>query len=149
MPFGYMLIGITLIGPLLGLLIFVPASFLQRLLFRVSFGVHLHYRDTAAWIAWSLTPLIWTSVLVLPIQLGVFGLILFSTNPAPWMVLPLPFWMLGALGVVALVWSMLLLPLGFRVYGPAYRRILLQQAIVWLFLGSLVAIGGELLRSFA
>lgn len=149
MPFGYMLLGIVLIGPLLGIAVFVPIAFFQGLLFRLSFGIRLRYRDAGAWLAWSLTPLVWTTVLILPILLGVFGLILFSTNPPPWSFLPLPFWMLSVLCVITLLWSMLLLPLGFRIHGPAYRMILLQQTGVWLLLAAAIGIGAALLHAFA
>jgi hypothetical protein len=148
-PFGYMLLGIIVLGPLLGLLFFTLAAFSQTLIFRISFGVHLRYRDIASSIAWSMSPLIWASVLILPIQLGVFGLILFSTNPAPWIVLPLPFWLLGILDVAALVWSMLLFPFGLRMYGPPYRLLLIQQVPMWLLLAAVVAGGSELLRILA
>ena len=141
------LLGIILIAPLIGLLLFVLLSLFQRLLFRIFFGVRLKYREAAAWLAWSLTPLAWISVLVLPILLGVFGLILFSTNPAPWNLLPLPFWMLTGLGVVGIVWSILLMPVGFCIHGPTYRTVLSQQAAIWLLLGGLIVAGAEILRA--
>lgn len=147
MPFGYMLFGITIFGPLLGLLFLITVASFLRIIIRLSNGVQVPYREAAAWFAWSLTPLIWVSVLVLPVFLGVFGLILFSTNPAPWIMLPLPFWMLSTLAVVALAWSILLLPLGYRVYGPSYRTLILQQAGVWLLLVAFIALGAELLRA--
>ncbi|MBE0645195.1 MAG: hypothetical protein IH600_14020 [Bacteroidetes bacterium] len=149
MPFGYLLLGVVAVGPVLGLLLLAAASLLQRLLFRLFFGVILRYRETAAWVAWSLTPMMWASVIVFPIQLSVFGLILFSTNPAPWQLLPLPFWMLGILSMISVIWSLLLLPLGFRVHGPSYKSILIQQVPLWLFLAIMVLVGAELLRAFA
>jgi hypothetical protein len=149
MPFGYILLGIVVLGPILGLLLLGSATLMLRLLFRFATGTRLRYREAAAYVAWSMTPLMWMSVLVLPTLLSVFGLILFSTNPAPWQFMPLPFWLLGIPVLLSLLWSVLLLPLGFRIHGPAYRTILVQQTPYWLLLAAAVWAGAEILRAFA
>jgi hypothetical protein len=145
--FGYMLAGIVLLGPLLGLLLFVFATLSQKAFFRLRFGVAVAYRHAAALVAWSFAPVMWVSVVVLPLQLGVFGPILFSTNPAPWDLLPLPFWIFAILNALSFLWSVILLPLGFRVYGPAYRSVLLQQLPLLIVYSALVLLCARILRT--
>ncbi len=147
--FGYVVTGILLAGPVVGLMLLSGATLVLRLLFRLGSGVRLRYRDAAAWIAWSLTPVMWASVVILPVQLGVFGLILFSTNPSPWQFMPVPFWLLGIPAMISVPWSMLLLPFGFRVHGVRYRTLFFQQLPFWLLLAAAVWAGASLLRAIA
>ena len=76
--------------------------------------------------------MMWASVIMLPLMLGIFGLLLFSTNPPPWDVLPIPFWSLGAMTALSIPWSMILLPLGFRVHGPSYFALFRTLLLFWL-----------------
>jgi len=147
LPFGYMLGAIVLLGPPLGLLLLTLFTLGQKALFRWRFGIVVAYRDTSALIAWSFAPVMWASVLVLPLQLGVFGFILFSTNPSPWDLLPLPFWIFAVLSVLSTLWTVLLLPLGFRIYGPAYRSVLLQQIPLLLVFAGFVFLCSRILRT--
>jgi hypothetical protein len=146
-PFASILAATVLAGLLSGLLLFPLMALWQRMLMRLLFGVSIGYRESAAWIAWSLSPLMWASVIVLPLLLGLFGSLLFASDPAPWDVLPFPFWSLGILCATTVPWSMLLLPLGFRVHGVSYRRLLLQQLATWLLPAAAIAFGVAFLRS--
>lgn len=132
MPFGLALFGVVVGGPLAGLLLLPVAALWLRLLLRLLHGIRLRYRDAASVLAWSLTPMMWASVILLPLMLGVFGILLFSTNPPPWDVLPLPFWALGVLSALSVPWSMILLPLGFRVHGPSYLELFRTLLLFWL-----------------
>jgi len=76
----------------------------------------------------------WASVIVLPLQLGLFGLTLFSVNPPAWQVQPLPFWMLASLDAVALIWSAVLLPRSLAAYGIPYGRAMMLYMPFWLYL---------------
>ncbi|MCZ7555476.1 MAG: hypothetical protein M5R41_03620 [Bacteroidia bacterium] len=95
-------------GPVAGLLHGVLASFGLVLLTRLH-TPQQRYRDAAAALAWSLSPLLWLSVLILPLQLGIFGVTLFSENPAAWNVQPLPYWLLITADAAALLWTLALL----------------------------------------
>jgi hypothetical protein len=147
LPFGIVLLGIVFGGPLLGLLLFPLMAWWQHFLLRLAYGIRAGYRMHAAWLAWCLTPIMWTSVLLLPLLLGLFGVILFSTNPAPWDLLPLPFWSLAMLCAMALPWSMLLLPLGPRIHGVSYPRLLAIQLAVWLLPALVVILGASFIRT--
>jgi hypothetical protein len=148
-PFGYMMAAIVIVGPLFGLLLFPLTALWMSAVLRMSYGLRAGYRASASFLAWSLTPLMWASLLLLPLLLGIFGVILFSTNPAPWDMLPLPFWSLGGICVLAFPWSVLLLPVGFRVYGPDYSGLLLRQLLVWLLPVVAVSATAVLLRFLA
>lgn len=148
-PFGYMMAAIVIAGPLFGLLLFPLTALWMRAVLRISYGLRFGYRMSASWLAWSLTPLMWASVLLLPLLLGIFGVILFSTNPAPWDMLPVPFWSLGGICILVLPWSVMLLPVGFRVYGHNYSGLLLRQLLVWLLPAAAVAAAAILLRHLA
>jgi hypothetical protein len=148
-PFGYMMLAIVIVGPLFGLLLFPLMALWLGTFLRMCYGLRIGYRASASWLAWSLTPLMWASVLLLPLLLGIFGVILFSTNPAPWDLLPVPFWSLGGLCALVFPWSVMLLPVGFRVYGPGYSGLLLWQLPVWLLPAAALAAVAILLRHFA
>lgn len=71
------------------------------------------YRLWAALAAYGMLPLALATVIVLPLQMAVFGRELFSTNPWPFSYDPASFWVLAALAAVAYVlalfwWSMAL-----------------------------------------
>ncbi|MBR9978463.1 MAG: hypothetical protein KFH87_10270 [Bacteroidetes bacterium] len=145
--FAYLLLALAFAGPVLGLVLLSLAALFQRVLFNTVFGIHLTYRLSAAWLAWSVSPLMWISVFILPLQLAIFGSMLFSDNPAPWEIMPFPFWAFAVPALLAFLWSVLLLPLAFRPYGPAYSAILLLQLPIWLLLFAALAGGAFLLRA--
>ena len=133
-PFGIMLTLIGAVGPLLGLVLLPLGAMVQRTILQRAMPRALRYRDAAAFIAYGLSPMMWASVIVLPLQLGLFGLTLFSVNPPGWQVQPLPFWMLASLDAVAVIWSVLLLPRSLMVYGTPYGRAMILYMPFWLFL---------------
>lgn len=134
LPFGILLLLIGAAGPLVGLLLLPSGALLQQIILRRILQKTLRYRDVAAFIAYGLSPLMWASVIVLPLQLGLFGLTLFSVNPPAWQVQPLPFWMLASLDAVALIWSAVLLPRSLAAYGIPYGRAMMLSIPFWLYL---------------
>jgi hypothetical protein len=106
--FAELLAGIVFAAPVAGLFHGILAALLMMLLFRLR-KMKLRYRDAAAGLAWSLSPLCWLSVLILPLQLGIFGLTLFSDNPSAWNVQPLPYWLLATVYAAAVIWTIVLL----------------------------------------
>jgi len=122
MAFGYVLLSVVLFGPFAGLILFSMVSWLAAAGLRVFLGLRLGYRLAAGYVAYASAPLMWASVIILPLQLGVFGITLFSSNPAAWSLQPVPFWLLAGLDGVALLWTVLLMPLGLRAHGIPYGR---------------------------
>ena len=130
--FATLLFVIGIAGPVLGLLLFPVVALLSVRMLRWFFGLDLRYRLVAGYIAYASTPLMWSSVVLLPLQLAIFGITLFSTNPAGWSMQPLPFWLLAGLEIVAVIWTALLLPLSLRVHGLSHSRAMVFSGIVML-----------------
>jgi hypothetical protein len=142
LSFATMLFVIGAGGPVLGLLIYPLVALTAVRMLGWFYGLDLRYRLVAGYIAYASTPLMWCSVLLLPLQLAIFGITLFSTNPPGWSLLPLPFWLLAGLEIVALVWSVLLIPFSLRAHGVSYGRALLFSVIVVFAVFSLTGVLG-------
>jgi hypothetical protein len=142
LAFGYILLAVAVLGPFAGLILLSLVSWLAASALRIALGLRLGYRLAAGYIAYAAAPLMWASVIVLPLQLGVFGITLFSSNPAAWSLQPLPFWLLAGLDGVAVLWTLLLLPLGLRAHGVPYFRALLLPLFAVLPLVLLLAAAG-------
>lgn len=140
-PFSYMLLACMAIGPVFGLFTFVAATAVLRITLKLNMQIHLRFRDIAAYSAFGLSPLFWTSVLVLPLQLGIFGILLFSTNPPAWHMQPLPYWSLMAVDIIALIWSLLLLPRALMLHGISYGRAFTLYLVFWFVIAACTAAG--------
>lgn len=127
--FGALFVALLSAGPVLGVLYGALLTLLARALLPA-----LTYKQRAAQLAWALVPLAWAGVLVLPMQLGVLGLTMFSRNPAAWHTQPLPFWLLLGVDVACLVWSGALLARAFRPYGVAVRVRIAMPVLALLLL---------------
>ncbi len=114
--FGALFLALLSAGPALGVLYGVLLTLSARALLPA-----LTYKQRAAQLAWALVPLAWAGVLVLPMQLGVLGLTMFSRNPAAWHMQPLPFWLLLGVDAACLVWSGALVARAFRPYAVSAR----------------------------
>ncbi|MDT8325579.1 MAG: hypothetical protein RRA94_15805 [Bacteroidota bacterium] len=143
MAFGYALAAIAVLGPFAGLLFLAIVAWISNRALRLFLGVQLGYRLVAGYIAYAAAPLMWASVIVLPLQLGLFGLTLFSDNPAAWSIRPVPFWLLAALDGIAVLWTFFLLPLGLRAHGVRYARALLFPLLSTLSLLAVLAAAGR------
>ncbi len=115
--FAMLFLLLVLGGPVVGLALGFVSAMAVRTALRSSKIVALRYRDCAAAVAWSLTPVAWISAIILPLQLGLFGITFFSRNPAAWTVRPLPFWMLASVEAAAILWSVVLLSRSLSPYG--------------------------------
>ncbi|PLX23173.1 MAG: hypothetical protein C0600_15415 [Ignavibacteria bacterium] len=140
-PFSYVLLACVAAGPVFGLLAFVAATAALRSVFRVSTGARLRFRQTGAYAAFGISPLLWTSVIVLPLQLGIFGVLLFSTNPPAWQTQPLPYWSFVGIDLLALLWSMVLLPRPFMLHGLSYGTAFTRTLVFWTVLAAFVLAG--------
>lgn len=82
------------------------------------------YRLWVALAAYGMLPLALAAVIVLPLQMAVFGRELFSTNPWPFSYDPASFWVLACLGIIAYGLAMFWwwTALGLHVAKPLRRR---------------------------
>jgi hypothetical protein len=134
------LLGIGLLaGPVLGVILFFALSRLLTAASRVT-GRKITGRNAFALFAYAASPVVLSLVLVFPIEIAVFGVYLFDSNPPPIVLNPLAFIILAGLDVIAGVWSLVLLGIGIRVMGGCSRLVsvvltaLATAAIVALFL---------------
>ena len=112
------LIYLLLLGYVIGLGIALPVGFMMALTMHFLlklFGGKGVMKNTYAVFGWSLTPIMLSVSLILPIELASIGLRLFSTNPSPMDVKPVVYLVLLFFDVFACVWSMYLAKVGLSI----------------------------------
>jgi uncharacterized membrane protein YidH (DUF202 family) len=106
------------------------------------------FRNSTAFLAYALIPVVLSVALVLPIELAIFGPYLFSDNPSPLVYKPTVFYILSGLDALAVIWSMLLYHKGFSsVYGISLPKNLLTILLACAVIFGAVAGSGHLLRA--
>jgi hypothetical protein len=101
-------------GPVLG----VISVLLMSIVLRITSGIlggHSSLRETLAVVAYATVPIVWSLVLVFPIEIAVFGGYFFDSNPSPLVINPVAYLGLLALDSSAVLWSWILLVHGVRV----------------------------------
>jgi hypothetical protein len=108
------LLGIgVLAGPPLGNLLVVIFAYVARFILRLG-GVNLSFRNAFAILAYAGIPVVATVVLVLPLELGIFGAYFFDVNPPPNVINPAAYIGLLGLDAIAAIWSVGLCIVGLR-----------------------------------
>ena len=72
-------------------------------------------KNTYAVFGWSLTPIMLSVSVILPIELASIGLRLFSTNPSPMDIKPVVYSVLLFFDVFSFMWSMYLARVGLSI----------------------------------
>jgi hypothetical protein len=72
-------------------------------------------KNTYAVFGWSLTPIMLSVSVILPIEFASIGLRLFSTNPSPMDIKPVVYSVLLFFDVFSFVWSMYLAKVGLSI----------------------------------
>jgi hypothetical protein len=72
-------------------------------------------RDSLALLAYSLTPIVVSLFIVLPIELLTFGMYLFTSNPHPYTIKPVSYVILVGFDVIVSLWSLGLAILATKV----------------------------------
>jgi hypothetical protein len=133
-------IGIGLVaGPFVGLLL----TFILVVVIRfvsARFGGISTFRQSWAVFAYSVFPIVASLVLLMPIEVGVFGKYLFDPNPAPRILNPTVWYALAALDGCCVLWAVGLLVVGIRV---AHRLTTFRAALVSL--ATILIAGGGIL----
>lgn len=103
-----------LLGPVVGLaacaLIVLPFFLFARWM-----GGRSSVRTALGMLAYSLTPIVLSLFLVLPIELLTFGMYLFTSNPHPYVLKPVSYVMLVGFDAMLTAWSLLLVVVGGMV----------------------------------
>ena len=123
---------LIMIGVVLGIVVFLPAVYLFS---GLSF-LTLRVRKTGApfWgyisgIVYGLHPLAIGTLLLIPMDMAVFGSFLFSNNPSPQVINPVSFYFLAFLGVVLLAIAAALI--------IRFAKVVFGQRVVFLGIGAL------------
>ncbi len=112
------LIYLLLLGYVIGLGIALPVGVLMVLVIHLLLkflGGKGVMKNTYAVFGWSLTPIMLSVSIILPIEFASIGLRLFSTNPSPMDVKPVVYLVLLFFDVFACVWSIYLAKVGLSI----------------------------------
>ncbi len=103
------------IGPFIGVIIFYIFSYLSFLISVKLFKGESTHRNMRAVAAYSLVPVVFATIFILPAELIVFGLYFFTQNPSPQMYKPEAFYALISLDSLSILYSVILFFIGSKV----------------------------------
>jgi|WetSurMetagenome_2_1015567.scaffolds.fasta_scaffold272603_1 hypothetical protein len=108
------LLGIgLLVGPPLGNVFVALCGAVIGFILRAR-GINLTSRNTRAVLAYACVPLVASLLVVMPLEIAIFGSYFFDNNPPPMVINPVAYIGLVGLDALAGVWSVILLMLGLR-----------------------------------
>ena len=123
-------------GPVAGI---VFAGVLTSLIMFVSNLYHAKgsFRNIFAVLAYALTPINLSVMVVLPFELLTFGVYLFTKTPSAFALNPTPYVILLALDGLCVLWSVLLLMIGLKVLfaSTLWKAIVISLASLIVFVG--------------
>jgi hypothetical protein len=136
-----LLIGAGLvIGPFAGVLFTFLFSLLVHRVGRLLGGTG-SYRNVRAATVYASVPIVYSLVLVFPIEIAVFGPYFFSDNPPPLVINPVAYIMLLGFDGAAMLWSLVLLIEGAVVVNGFRRGKAAALAAIMVSLTSLAVYG--------
>ncbi len=130
------LLGI-LAGPVAGIAILYIGSAVSSVSSRTT-GIRRRFRDVKSVFGYSLVPLVFATVFLMPLKLGLYGLYFFTGNPSPMVLNPAPYMVLLALDGLAVLWSVVLLAIGTHVLtSTRWRTSFILSVVTFAVIGSL------------
>jgi hypothetical protein len=129
-----------IIGPFAGVLFTFLFSLLVHRVGRLLGGTG-SYRNVRAATVYASVPIVYSLVLVFPIEIAVFGPYFFSDNPPPLVINPVAYIFLLGLDGAAIVWSLVLLIEGTVVVNGLSRGKAMVLAAIMVSLMSLAVYG--------
>ncbi len=103
-----------LAGPVLGAVVFLVLSRFLSVVTPLG-GRKVTPRNAFAMLAYAVVPVVLSLIIIFPIEIAVFGIYLFDTNPPPIVLNPLAYVVLIGLDGIAALWSVVLVWTGIRV----------------------------------
>jgi hypothetical protein len=103
-------------GPAVGIFISTVFSLILAIVLR-SYRISFSFNNVFTIVSYSLIPIVFTVILVLPIELLTFGRFTFTASPTPFTLKPLSAVLLFALDIVCTLWSFALAIIGIKVLG--------------------------------
>ena len=128
------------IGPLAGVLFTYLFSVLVHRVGRLLGGTG-SYRNVRAAMVYASVPIVYSLVLVFPIEIAVFGPYFFSDNPPPMVINPVAYIVLLGFDAAAIVWSLALLMEGAVVVNGFSRAKAAVLAAIIVSLTTLAVFG--------
>lgn len=131
---------VLLFGTFLGLLICIPLFYFLTVIVHglsKAAGGKGNFRETYGVVGWSLVPIMFSVIFILPLELATLGLLMFSTNPSAYEVKPIVTSVLLGLDGLLVAWSIIL---GVRGVTMAHR--------ISTVLGASVVIIGSILVAY-
>jgi hypothetical protein len=126
------ILGIGLLaGPVLGTILFLLLSRFLSLVTPMG-GRKVSPRNAFALLAYGVVPVVLSLIIIFPIEIAVFGVYLFDTNPPPIVLNPMAFIVLVGLDGIAAVWSAVLVWTGIRVMSGCGRGFALMLSAACL-----------------
>lgn len=105
--------------------------------------VKARFRNSLASLAYSTSPVIFSVIVILPVELAVFGMYMFTGNPSPYSLKPVAYVTLIGLDSLLSLWAVVLGVVGLRVVHQTSwaKAVLAMLAILALLAGLVWAIG--------
>jgi hypothetical protein len=103
------------IGPFLGVILLLIIGILLYLISKFIFRTEGTFRNLLVITAYSMTPIVFSTILILPVVLIIFGLYFFMNNPSPYIIKPAPYYILISLDGICVLYSFILFFIGIKV----------------------------------
>lgn len=147
-PFPTLLFATYIIGPVVGIAFLFITMSVMRSISR-SWTARPSRSMSAVILAYACSPLCVMSLIIVPIQLGIFGSGMLSTNPTPYSYKPLEFWSLAGFHLLSITIAIMLAVKGFELFQPKLSHRVLAVGGSFLFLALLIVLSGLFLRSLS
>lgn len=102
-----------------------------------SLGLLTRFKDNFAILVYSFIPLIFSVVILTPVQIALFGTHWFNFNPPPYVIKPMVFWVIIFIEGIMVLWSAFLVIAGFY----AQSKNILYSLIVGLIFTIIIYCG--------
>ena len=111
-------------------------------------GTRASFRNSLGITSYSLTPVIISMVVVLPVELLTFGMYFFTFNPPPITIKPISYLLLIGLDVVLTIWAWFLMVIGTNVGNQisVWKSILVSSLVYGFILWGIVMWGNVALK---
>ncbi|RPI04482.1 MAG: YIP1 family protein [Ignavibacteriae bacterium] len=138
-----------LIGIPMGLVLSPIASSLHWMISKI-LGCKTSFRNSLGITSYSLTPVVLSLFFVLPVELLTFGMYLFTFNPPPITVKPMPYVILIGFDGLLTLWSWVLLIIGTKVGNQTswWKSVTISALVYGIILGGLLSVGEYTISRF-
>ncbi len=101
------------VGPFFGIFVLLLFSVIMLAVMKIG-GMRVQFRNIYATAAYVCIPVIFSFVLIFPIEIMTFGLFMFTKNPSPYLLKPVSYILFLGLDGAFAVWSLAMLLVGVK-----------------------------------